>query len=142
MARLEPEDANVLEALSRIYRRSNALIELAGVFRRQVALETDARKKRELLYELATLCEDKLADPASAVDAYQQLLTLEPSDPNAMTALHELLAGTERWDDLAVHMGREIALAQQQGKAEEALELQVRLGKLQQQRLQDPRGAF
>ena len=142
VARLEPEDANVLEALSRIYRRSNALIELAGVFRRQVALETDARKKRELLYELATLCEDKLADPASAVDAYQQLLTLEPSDPNAMTALHELLAGTERWDDLAVHMGREIALAQQQGKAEEALELQVRLGKLQQQRLQDPRGAF
>lgn len=142
VAQREPHDAAVLDSLSRIYRRSNALGELALVYRRQIALEESPRKKRDLLYELAALCEEKLSDPAAAIDAYQQLLVLEPADANAMTALHELLAGTERWEDLAQHMEREIELARAKNNVEEALELQVRLGKLHGQRLADPRGAF
>jgi tetratricopeptide (TPR) repeat protein len=142
VAAREPQDLAVLESLARLYRKANALAELAVVYSRQVALEPAPRKKRDLLTELASLAEEKLSDPAAAIDAHRQLLQLEPTDANAMAALHRLLSGTERWDDLAAHMVLEVGLARAQGKAEEALSLQVRLGKLRQQRLADPRGAF
>jgi tetratricopeptide (TPR) repeat protein len=142
VARMEPQDARVLDQLAKLYRRQNALQELVHVYRRQVALETRPGPRRNLLYELATLCEERLSDPAGAIEAYRTLLQQEPTDTTAMAALRKLLVSTERWDDLASHMEREAQLARDQGKSEEALDLTVRLGKLRATKLQDPRGSF
>jgi tetratricopeptide (TPR) repeat protein len=137
-----PKDVFVLEALARLYRRTSAFKELSIVMRRQLALETQVTAQVNLLFELATLADETLADKALAAQCYQAILERKPDDVSALKLLGRILAETERYPELAALLSRESALAQAQGHEEEALELQVRLGRLKLTRLGDPRGAL
>ena len=140
--RREPRNTQVLDALSRIYRRTSNFRELAMVMRRQLALEVVVENQVGLLFELANLSEETLADKALAAQCYQEILERKPDEANAIRALARVLSETERYPELAVLIGREIQLAESRGASEEALELGVRLGRLKAQRLGDPKGAL
>lgn len=138
----EPRSVQALDALARIYRRTSAFRELATVMRRQLLLEAIAEKQVELLWELANLAEETLADKALAAQCYQEILERQPDDANAIKFLARVLSETERYADLAVLIGREIQLAEGRGQTEEVLELMVRLGRLKVSRLDDHRGGL
>lgn len=138
----DPKNVFVLDALSRIYRRTSSFRELSVVMRRQLALETDVVAQINLLFELANLAEETLSDKALAASCYAEILERKPDDANAIRFLGRVLSETERYPELAALMAREIQLAETKGATEEALELMVRLGRLRLSRLQDPRGAL
>lgn len=138
----DPRNVFVLDALSRIYRRTSDYKNLSIVMRRQLALETNVNSQINLLFELANLAEEMLSDKALAAQCYQEVLARKPEEPNAIKFLGRVLAETERYQELAVLIGREIQLAEGRGATEEALELMVRLGRLKLSRLSDPRGAL
>ena len=54
------------------------------------------------LRELAGLCETQLRDMDSAINAWQTLLNLDPSDEAPRSQLRRLLEKAQRWDDLTV----------------------------------------
>ncbi|MFZ5444170.1 MAG: tetratricopeptide repeat protein [Myxococcota bacterium] len=137
-----PKDMFVLEQLGRIFRRTSQYRELSIVMRRQLGLETNVTVQVNLLFELANLAEEMLADKALAAQCYQAILERKPEEPNAIKLLGRILAETEKWPELAALLGREIQLAEASQKEEEALELLVRLGRLKLTRLGDPRGAL
>lgn len=140
--RRQPDELPVLEALARLYQRLSAFRELAGVIEKQVALEPKLEAQVQHLFELARLAEETLSDKALAARAYQQVLSRKADDPNAIKFLGRVLLETERYDELAEHVGKEIEQAEARGAIEESLELMVRLGRIKLTRLEDPRGAL
>ena len=135
--------AETFGALARLYRRQNAFRELADVHRRQAALAADAAKRKDLLFEVATIMEDNLSDREGAMEAYRQILNVDPEDPNALRLLGRLLGSAERWDELVDVLDREVRIADRRPNfAAEAAELRFRLGRIRQQRLSDLPGAL
>ncbi|MGQ0507405.1 MAG: tetratricopeptide repeat protein [Myxococcaceae bacterium] len=138
----ETANPQVLEALARLHRKTSNFKELAQVMRRQVTLEQSVPQQITLLFELAHLAEETLADKALAAECYQQILERKPDDPNAIKFLSRVLAESERYAELATLLGKEIQLSDQRKAHEEAYEQMVRLGRLRLTRLGDPRGAL
>ncbi|HZI10337.1 MAG TPA: gliding motility protein, partial [Myxococcus sp.] len=142
VSRRDPKNRSVLEAIARVHRRTGAHRELALVMRRQVAADSSASSQVNLLFELAHLAEETLADKALAAQAYREILVLRPENANALKLLGRVLTQMENWPELAQHIEREIQLADARSAQEEASDLRVRLGRLKVSRLDDPRGAL
>ncbi len=142
VAKRAPGDLNVLDALARIYRKTNAFRELADVMRRQVNAQPSVEEQVNLLFELGNLAEEQLQDRGIAAKCYFAILERKPSDLNAFKLLGRVLQQSERYPELAQLIGREIQLAESRNAHEEALELMVRLGRLRIVRLNDPRGGL
>ncbi|HEU4383787.1 MAG TPA: tetratricopeptide repeat protein [Anaeromyxobacteraceae bacterium] len=141
-AREAPSD-EIFGALARLYRRQNAYRELAEVHRRHAQVVADPTQRKDLLFEVATIMEDHLLDRDGAMEAYRQILAVDPEDPNALRLLGRLLGAAERWDELVAVMEREVALADRRPNfALEAAELRFRMGRIKQQRLGDLEGAL
>lgn len=139
----EAPSAEIFGALAGIYRRQNAFRELADVRRRHAEVVADPTLKKEFLFEVATIMEDHLLDRDGAMEAYRQILAVDPEDPNALQLLGRLLGGAERWDELVEVLGKEVAIADRRPNfALEAAELRFRLGRIKQQRLGDLEGAL
>jgi tetratricopeptide (TPR) repeat protein len=136
-------DPAILAALARLYRRLGAPRELARALGRQAGLAPSAEAKKELLLEVATIMEEHLSDREGAIDAYRQILSVDPEDPNALRLLGRLLGGAERWDELVEVLGREVTVAERRPNlVAEAAELRFRLGRIRHQRLADVAGAL
>jgi tetratricopeptide (TPR) repeat protein len=140
--RRAPDDAAVLETLSRIYRKTNGLRELGNVLWRQVAITPEPARKRELLVELAQLAEERLNEREAAITAWREIRKLKEDDAQAVSALARLLPEAGRFDELAELVAFRAAQAERQGQTEESLELLVQLGRIKLTRLADPRGAL
>ncbi|HUH12862.1 MAG TPA: hypothetical protein VMK65_07115, partial [Longimicrobiales bacterium] len=142
VSRRDPQNRQVLESIARVHRRTGAHRELALVMRRQVAAESSVNAQVNLLFELAHLAEETLADKSLAAQAYRDILERRPEDANALKLLGRVLTEMERWPELAQHIERESQLADARGAQEEGSDLRVRLGRLKFSRLEDPRGAL
>ncbi|HTP28973.1 MAG TPA: tetratricopeptide repeat protein [Anaeromyxobacteraceae bacterium] len=139
----EFSEAEAFAALSRLYRRQNAHRDLCGALRRQAEVVSSPAARKDLLLEVATVMEEHLSDREGAMDAYRQILAIDPDDPNALRLFGRLLGAAERWDELVLVLGREVAVAERQPSlVAEAAELQFRLGRIRQQRLTDMAGAL
>jgi cellulose synthase operon protein C len=94
--------------------------------------------RRDLLREVAGLCESNLRDTEGAIGAWKQLLALDRSDESARQSLTRLLERTQRWDELA-------NLYEQEENAEIDLEkklvLQKKLATLHEAKRKDPTAA-
>src|SRR5262249_43616588 len=84
----EPASRVVLDALERLYRRTEASARLADILSRHAELTTDEREIVRLRLEVGSLLEP--SDPARAIAAYEQVLELEPSHLAALERIAEL----------------------------------------------------
>src|SRR5262249_3166197 len=130
LARREPKNVAVLEALSRIHTRTGDARELASVMKRMVMAEQSPPKQIDLLFRLGTLAEETLADKQLAAQCYGEVLARKPDDENAIKLLGKVLTESERWPELASLIVREIQLAEAAGRQEGMYDLMVRLGRL------------
>jgi tetratricopeptide (TPR) repeat protein len=98
---IDPDDAALAlpaaQALERIYAASGRNAELAKMLGVQVALESHAEKRRELLARLGELSETVLAEPAGAIAAWKQRLEDDPADEKALVALDRLYERQGEW---------------------------------------------
>ena len=139
----EANDGEALAALVRLHRSQGAWRELAGALSRQSERAPSTEATKEILLEVATVLDERLSDREGAMDAYRQILAVDPEDPNALRLLGRLLGGAERWDELVEVLGREVTLAEKKPNlVAEAAELRFRLGRIRHQRLSDVAGAL
>jgi tetratricopeptide (TPR) repeat protein len=101
----DPEAFNLLESHYRKRRDYASLRDLLLASTRSPGLSVDARKAR--LREVATLSESKLRDAEGAISAFRGVVTLDPSDRDAVRNLKRLLKKAESWDELASVLERE-----------------------------------
>ncbi|MGB8931819.1 MAG: tetratricopeptide repeat protein [Anaeromyxobacteraceae bacterium] len=133
----------VLGALSRIYRKLGDLPELTSALRRLAQSTTAPGARKELWLEVARITEEQIRDRDGAIDAYRQVLAADPDDLPVMRLLGRLLGMSERYEEQAEFLSREIALVEKRpGFEAEGSELRFRLGRLRQERLADAAGAM
>ncbi|MBX3249736.1 MAG: tetratricopeptide repeat protein [Myxococcales bacterium] len=100
----EATDREAFEALEAIHRAASAHDALLELYGRRVEVAESDEERVLLLHRIASLHEGERSDPEAAVEAYRRALELEPGDLGAAEALDRLLAGAERWEDLAEHL--------------------------------------
>jgi tetratricopeptide (TPR) repeat protein len=98
---LAPAHLPALHALTRIYRVLGDDEHLVEVLRAQGAARVAAVERAAPLSEAARIAEERLGDPARAVEHYEEVLRIAPGFPPALRALDRLYAQLRRFDDLA-----------------------------------------
>jgi golgin subfamily B member 1 len=98
----DAENAEALNALSGLHERAKDWPALASVLQKQVDSTFDSAAKQNLLGKLGALYGERLNDDEAAVEAWRQLLALNPQDRKAQEALKKKYLTLGRWDDLEV----------------------------------------
>ncbi|HVY46993.1 MAG TPA: tetratricopeptide repeat protein, partial [Minicystis sp.] len=98
----DPENAEALNALAGLHERAKDWTALATVLQKQVDTTFDPKAKENLLSKLGQLYGERLNDDEAAVEAWRQLLALNPQDRKAQEALKKKYLTLGRWDDLEV----------------------------------------
>ncbi len=133
---ISPQSMEAVTALERIYWQTEAWSDLLEVLKRKTDLIGDPIEKVSQLFRQAEICEEKLSDPAMAIEVYEEVLEME-ENRDAVHALERLYEKTERWGNL-----RDIVERQLDWPGVDEVELHHRLGMILSQQLGDPQEAL
>ena len=98
----DPENAEALNALAGLHERAKDWPAFASVLQKQVDSTFESVAKQNLLGKIGALYGERLNDDEAAVEAWRQLLALNPQDRKAQEALKKKYLTLGRWDDLEV----------------------------------------
>ena len=91
-----------LRGLGRLLFHHGRWRDLAALHEHELGtLPTDAPERAGVLGKLGELHEFRLGDPAAASRAYESVLDLRPSAPDALAGLERIYGNMERWTELA-----------------------------------------
>ena len=153
------DEPSALRSLDRVYLRNALWKELADVLGRQLTIigpEDDKAAHVELKYRLGQVKEKNLSDTAGAIEAYRDILDIEPAHGKGRLALEEKLADAthkltvasilepvyEQLTEWAPLVGiHEIQLAAETDTLAKT-SLLLRIGELQRTKLMDGEKAF
>jgi len=111
---LDPEDAEALESLSRLYDRMGRARDLLEVLGPRLELVQDGGSPAQvvtILRQMAQVADERLSgQEEQAVVAYERLVELLPGDREATEALARLYGRMDRHADLVEILGRQIDL--------------------------------
>jgi len=156
--RRHPGKIELLRPLADACRRAKAVGRLSEVLPQLIAAEPSREAQVDLLFELAQLAEDALANKSLAARSYKQILERMPRESSAFNSLARLLA--EGGEDRAlaallekgIRLAREAAAeqparperseAESRGRPELVEGLEIRLGRLKLDRLGEHEGAL
>jgi len=97
---LSPNYLPALRALRRVYESMNMWEHLVDVLQKELALTSDGNIMVELLLKSAEIYENKLNNPALAIQKYQEVLESSPGNHIAISALKRIYKKTENYDGL------------------------------------------
>lgn len=97
---IDPSRLEAAESLDRIFRATERYEELSAVLQQKAGILDELHDKKASLFQAASIEEDVLARPDSAIAVYRQILELDQEDTRAIDALVKLFLGLSRWSDL------------------------------------------
>jgi len=127
-----PADAEALEALDGLYRRTERWDHLVGVYRRRIELTNDSGAREALYAQMAEVYEERLGSPEDAILAYKEVLALDDTSQVALAALDALYTRQRMWADLADNLESQLRFAATEGGQ---LELVFRLAALREREM-------
>ncbi len=136
---LAPSDEQAVLALERLYVATGQHEELLAIYDKKLSLAASEQEKREVRLQLALLYEEQVHDVDRALALYRDILKTDPDDLQALRALGRLYQSTEKWQDLAAIIERQLALTA--NDAIVSADLKLALGEVLQKHLDNPKGA-
>ncbi|HEX9297066.1 MAG TPA: tetratricopeptide repeat protein [Polyangiaceae bacterium] len=127
-----PADAEALEALDNLYRRTERWGDLVGVYRRRIELTNEVPAREALYAQMAEVYEERLGSPEDAIAAYKEVLALDDTSQVALGALDALYTRQRMWVDLADNLESQLRLAPNE---DAQLELMLRLASLREREM-------
>ncbi len=124
----QPDNADALRALEKLYLQAERYTELLEVYGRRSALASTPEESREIALEIASLHENQLGDKAAAIESYQNVLVHDALDKRALSALDRLYQETQDWTRYAEVLERRLEL---DATEEEIIDLKYRLAEAQ-----------
>jgi tetratricopeptide (TPR) repeat protein len=107
----DPEAAEALNALERLFLSESRAGELVEILRRRVELAQDDATRKLNLGRIAVLQEHALDDATEAIAAYLEILDSLPEDSDTLIELTRLYREQERYPDLLDILERRLALS-------------------------------
>ena len=133
----EPGDTRAATALRELYARGKKHKELLALLSRLVDLADSPAARSALRLESAAICLEKLDALQEATEHLRAVLDEEPSNEKATLLLSQLYEKTGRDEELAELLTTQIDLAKERGDLSAELSYRVRLGEVQESRLND-----
>lgn len=96
----EPSSAELLARVDELLRESGNAEERVALYRAALERGPDAARRKELFHSIGNIERYELLNPDAAIGAYRRALKDDPTDQAAHSALVELYAETEAWEDL------------------------------------------
>lgn len=97
---LDAHHPDALRGLDRVYSKLGRFQELLENLKLQIEAAATPRQKVTLSERVAALYEEEFLDPREAAAIFENVLTLDATNENALTALVRLYRGLERWEDV------------------------------------------
>ncbi len=95
-----------LKGLERVYARGNDYPKLLSTLQRQLALIVTPRQKIAVLEHIGAIQEEEFVDQDAAIEAYEQVVEIDPGNENANPALARLYRQKGRFDELVSTLER------------------------------------
>ena len=92
---LDPDDFDAAQALDRLYLQTERWYDLLAVLERQTELAPSAAEVVSLRFRIGELWREHLRDLTRAVEAYRQVLAMDPTHEPTLAALEGLMAGRD-----------------------------------------------
>ena len=92
---LDPEDYDAAQALDRLYQQLGRWYDLLAVLERQTELAPSPAEVVSLRYRIGELWREHLKDLGRAVEAYRQVLAIDPAHEPTIRALEALMKGKD-----------------------------------------------
>ena len=127
-------DEIALAALERLAGQIDGWEALANLYETEFDKLLDPNRQVEMGLRVARVHEEELNQPLEAIRHYRRVLEAELENRDAMLALDRLYGQTNQWEELAEILRRQIRMAETD---QDVLDLQFRLGQLQQLQLND-----
>ena len=97
---IDPENHNSLNALQRLYEETGQWNELYSICQLRIEAVDSATERGKLHKKMASLCAGPLERSEEAITLFEEALQTNSRDEESLSALEQLYAQTERWDDL------------------------------------------
>ena len=109
---LGPNNEDAIQALGRIYERTEQWQELNAVYQRELDNAAGDVQEAEIRAKMAGLSADRLGNVDGAIDGWKRVLDLRGEDPEALFALAGLYDRQQRWAELADVLERHFDIAE------------------------------
>ena len=111
---------------------------LVDTYRKHLGVTADANERIELYTTMGQVYEEELRDLDRAIEAYNDVLSVEGDHPDALAGLARLYEETEQWER-AVEMMRRLIQVSSDGK--QKVDLNYRLGRIFDEQMKEPESA-
>ena len=132
--RVDPANADVIAHLDRMAEASGRWSELAAAIESEIERVLDSQLQVEMLMRLARVYEEETHEVDKAIATFKRVAEAEPDRKDGLVALDRLYTMTERWQDLAEIVRRQIRLADTE---EQIVSLTYRLAQILEVALAD-----
>jgi tetratricopeptide (TPR) repeat protein len=92
---IDPDDYDAAQALDRLYQHTERWYDLLAILERQTELAHAPQEVVSLRFRIGELWRQHLNDLSHAVEAYRQVLAMDPTHEPTLRALEGLMAGTQ-----------------------------------------------
>lgn len=143
----DPSNTEALTQLTKVYDETKDWPALAEVLQASLEHISETQELKNVLGKLGTVYSEKLNDEQSAVEVFQKLLTIDPDDRKAQEQIKKRYVASKDWDalenffDLSGKHDELIRILEREAgvkesPVEELVDLNMRVGRLWQERMQ------
>ena len=106
---------DAINALERLYRRTQAWDRLVDVLAKKSQVVDDTEQAIKLKLQVGELWEDRLGDNERAVEAYKEVLSVDPQNLPALKALDTLYQKTGRMEEYLENLEHQLEVSSPEG---------------------------
>lgn len=141
LLQIQPNSLKALSALESLYARREDWTQVQEVLGRRFKAVPSTKDKIAVLRKLAQISLEKLQSVDDAVSHLQQVLELQPGDPDAQADLERLLEAGEKWYELVDVLVRHADASHKLNKLDEEISLLLRAAEIWEGKVQAPEQA-
>jgi len=131
---IDASDGAPLDEIIRLLGETGDQRALVDALEEKVDRQPEPAKRAEIRVQIADLWREKIKDEQRAIEAYRDVLLIDPAHPRALLALEELFSKARRFDDLLEVFERQVGLAY---APERAVEFLLRIAQIEDEEFQD-----
>lgn len=105
---LRGEDVEALNALGSIYANAEQWKDLVDVLEREVAITEDEEQRKAIYTDLGRVWYEKLEKDRNSLDAWEEVLAIEPGNTVALANISEIYRASKQWHELADALHRTV----------------------------------